>query len=108
MNFDMQGLLEQAKKMQQELEKVKSDLAQKRVVGESGAGMVTVTMNGANKVLSIKIAKEIVNPEDIEMLEDLVVAAVNSASEKVANLANSQMNNLGSMLPNIPGLNLGL
>lgn len=104
----MQSLLEQAQKMQQELEKVKSEVAKKTVVGESGGGMVVVTMNGANRVLSIKIAKEIVNPEDIEMLEDLVVAAVNKAAEKAGDMVSGEMNRMGGMLPNIPGLNLGI
>ena len=108
MKFDMQSLLSQAQKMQQELENVKAEVAKKTVVGESGAGMITVTMNGANRVLSIKIAKEIVNPDELEMLEDLVVAAVNKASEKAAEMVNGEMSKMGGMLPNIPGLNLGL
>ena len=108
MKFDMQSLLEQAQKMQQELEKIKTEMAQKTVVGESGAGMVSVTMNGANKVVAIKIAKEIVNPEDVEMLEDLIVAAVNNAAEKTAAMVAGEMGRMGGNLPNIPGFNLGL
>lgn len=108
MKFDMQNLLQQAQKMQQELEKVKSEVAQKTVVGESGGGMVTVTMNGANRILSVKIAKEIVNADEIEMLEDLIVAAVNKASEKASEMVSGEMNRMGGMLPNIPGLNLGI
>ncbi len=107
MKFDMQSLLEQAKKMQSEMENIKNVVAQKTVVGDSGGGMVVVTMNGANKVLSVKIAKEIVNPDDIQMLEDLVVAAVNRASDNAASMVQSEMSKMTSGLPNIPGLNLG-
>lgn len=107
MKFDMQGLLQKAQQMQSEMENMKNEIAKKVVVGESGAGMVRVEMNGANRVLSIKIAKEIVNPEEIEMLEDLVVAAVNNASQKASDIAASEMSKMQGMLPNIPGLNLG-
>jgi len=108
MKFDMQSLLEQAKKMQSEMENIKNILAQKTVEADSGGGMVVVTMNGANKVLSIKIAKELVNPDEVQMLEDLVVAAVNRASEKTTDMVQSEMSKMGGMLPNIPGLNLGI
>lgn len=107
MKLDMQGLLQQAQKMQQEMEKMKAELASKTVVGESGGGMVSVTMNGANKVLNVKIAPELINPAEADILEDLVVAAVNKASDKAADLVSGEMNKMGSMMPNIPGLNLG-
>lgn len=93
--------------MQTEMERIKRELAAKTVVGESAAGMVTVTMNGANRVLSVKIASELVNPYEVEMLEDLVLAAINNATEKAAALAGDEMNKMGGMMPNIPGLNLG-
>jgi hypothetical protein len=108
MKFDLQSILGQAQKIQEEIQKIKAELASKTVTAESGGGMVTVTMNGANKVVSIKIAKEIVNPDEVEILEDLIVAAVNIATEKAAELAAAEMNKAASMLPNIPGLNLGL
>jgi len=108
MKFDLQSILGQAQKIQEEIQKIKAELASKTVTAESGGGMVTVTMNGANKVVSIKIAKEIVKPDEVEILEDLIVAAVNIATEKAAELAAAEMNKATSMLPNIPGLNLGL
>ncbi len=107
MKLDMEGLFQQVQKMQQEMERLKSEMASKTVVGESGGGMVSVTMNGASKVLAIKIAPELINPEEIDILEDLIVAAVNKANDKAADLVSNEMNKFGGMLPNIPGLNLG-
>jgi hypothetical protein len=106
MKFNMQAMLEQAQKMQEEMEKIKREVNQKQVTAESGGGMVKVTMTGANQVVSINIAKEIINPDDAEMLEDLIVAAVNKATQSAAELAQQDMGRLTSMLPNIPGLNL--
>lgn len=106
MKFNMQAMLEQAQKMQVEMEKIKSEVNQKQVTAESGGGMVQVTMTGSNQVVSIKIAKEIINPEDPEMLEDLIVAAVNKATQSAADMAQGEMGRISSMLPNIPGLNL--
>ena len=106
MKFNMQAMLEQAQKMQQEMEKIKDETNKKTVSAESGGGMVTVTMTGANEIKKIKISKEVVNPDDIEMLEDLIVAAVNKASQYASEMVQSEMGKLGGMLPNIPGLNL--
>jgi len=108
MKFDLQSLLGQAQKIQEEIQKIKNELADKTVTGESGGGMVSVTMNGANKVISVRIAKELVNPNEVEILEDLIVAAINIASEKAAELAAAEMSKATGMLPNIPGFNLGL
>ncbi|MCX8054934.1 MAG: YbaB/EbfC family nucleoid-associated protein [Ignavibacteria bacterium] len=108
MKFDLQSLLGQAQKIQEEIQKIKNELANKTVTGESGGGMVSVTMNGANKVVSVKIAKELVNPNEVQILEDLIVAAINIASEKATELAAAEMNKATGILPNIPGFNLGL
>lgn len=108
MKFDLQSLLGQAQKIQEEIQKIKNELANKTVTGESGGGMVSVTMNGANKVISVKIAKELINPDDVEILEDLIVAAINIASEKAAELAAEEMKKATGMLPNITGFNLDL
>jgi nucleoid-associated protein EbfC len=106
MKFDIQNMLAQAQKLQQEMERVKGEIRNKTVEVESGGGMVYVKMNGANELLSMKIAKEIINPDDPEMLEDLIVAAVNKAVKASADLASEEMSKVGGMLPNIPGLNL--
>lgn len=108
MKFNMQDMLQQVQKVQQEMEKIKQEAKSKIITAESGGGMVKVTMNGNQDLLEIKIAKEAVDPEDIEMLEDLVVAAVNKAIKDSGNMVQQDMGKLGGMLPNIPGLNLGL
>ena len=70
--------------------------------------MVRVTITGANQILEIKLAKEIVNPDDIEMLEDLVVAAVNKAIKTASDVVAEEMSKVTGMLPNIPGFNLNI
>ena len=101
----MQAMLEQAQKVQQEIERVKQQAKEMTVTEESGGGMVRITMNGAQEVTQIKISGEIVNPNDIEMLEDLIVAAFNKATHASQELMNAEMNKVTGMLPNIPGLN---
>jgi DNA-binding YbaB/EbfC family protein len=108
MKLDMQNILAQVQKVQQEMEETKKKLSAMTVTADSGGGMVIVTMNCETEVLSMKINKEIVNPEDIEMLEDLVVAAVNKASKAAHDMASEEMNKVTGMLPNIPGMNLGI
>jgi len=106
MKFDLQGLLEQARKMQEELDNKKQALATKTVTAESGGGMVQVTMNGNYRITGLHISKEIINPEDTEMIQDLVVAAVNKALVETGKVIESEMGSLSNMMPNIPGLGL--
>ena len=99
----MKDLMKQAQKMQQDLMKAQEELANKVVEGTSGGGMVIVEMNGKNQVLSLKIDPEVVDPNDVEMLEDLIIAALNEAQEKISKSSESEMGKLtGGM--NIPGL----
>ena len=99
----MKDLMKQAQKMQQDLMKAQEELANKIVEGSAGGGMVKVEMNGKNQVLSVKIDPEVVDPNDIEMLEDLIIAALNEAQEKVSKSSESELGKLtGGM--NIPGL----
>ena len=99
----MQDLIKQAKKMQQDLAKAQEELANMVVEGTSGGGMVKVEMNGKNQILSIKIDKEVVDPGDIEMLEDLIRAAINEAHEKVVQSSENELSKFtGGM--KIPGL----
>ena len=99
----MKDLMKQAQKMQQDLAKAQEELANKIVEGTSGGGMVKVEMNGKNQVLSLKIDPEVVDPNDIEMLEDLIIAAINEAQEKVSKSSEDEMSKLtGGM--KIPGL----
>jgi hypothetical protein len=98
----MQQMMKQVKKMQEQMEKTQQELASKTVEGTAG-GVVTVTASGQKKILSIAIKPEAVDPEDVEMLQDLVLTAVNDALAKADELANKDMGKLtGGM--NIPGL----
>ena len=104
MKFDLQELLSQAQKMQEEMTKKQSNIAAKTVEAESGGGMVKIKMNGNHRLLEIKFAKEIINPDDYEMLEDLVVAAVNNGIKAIDDLVQNEMGELKNMMPNIPGM----
>ncbi|HDZ62523.1 MAG TPA: YbaB/EbfC family nucleoid-associated protein [Nitrospirae bacterium] len=96
-------LMKQAQKMQQEMGKIQEESKKKTVEASSGGGMVVVVANGAQEIISIKIEKDVVNPEDIEMLQDLVTAAVNEALRMSQQMVNDDMGKLtGGM--NIPGM----
>ncbi|NQV18024.1 MAG: YbaB/EbfC family nucleoid-associated protein [Armatimonadetes bacterium] len=99
----MKDLMKQAQKMQQDLAKAQEELANKIVEGSSGGGMVTVKMNGKNQIISLKIDKEVVDPEDVEMLEDLIIAAINEAQEKISQTSQDELSKLTGGI-NIPGM----
>ncbi len=98
---NMQQMMKQVQKMQENMARVQAELEQKTLVGESGGGVVKVTVNGKQQVLKIEISKEAINPDDKEMLEDLVLTAVTQALEKSAALAAEEMNKVtgGMKLP---------
>jgi DNA-binding YbaB/EbfC family protein len=103
----MMGMMKQLQKVQEKMAQVQEVLESKTVVAESGGGMVKVTVNGKQQLTNIHIDKEVVNPADTEMLEDLVLAAANKALQDAAKMAQEEMAKATSgMLPNIPGLNL--
>jgi nucleoid-associated protein EbfC len=105
---NMSGMLKQIQKMQEKMAQVQEGLEAKTVVGESGGGMVKVTANGKQRITRIQIEKEVVNPDDVEMLEDLLLAAVNKAVEESQRVAQEEMARVTQgMIPpgmNIPGL----
>lgn len=104
---NMTGMMKQVQKMQEKMAQVQTELEQKIVTAESGGGMVKVTANGKQQIVKIQIDKEVVNPDDIEMLEDLVLAAINKALEDASKMAQEEMAKVTSgMMPNIPGLSL--
>ena len=93
------NMLRQMQQMQKDLAKAQEELGEAMVEASSGGGGVTVIMNGHQKILSIKITKEAVDPNDVEMLQDLIISAINKAAEKVQEMSNSRMGGF-----NIPGL----
>ncbi len=98
-------IMKQAQKMQEQLAKVQEEAANKIVEASAGGGMVTVTANGRQEVLSVKIERDVVNPDDIEMLQDLIVAATNEALKKGRDMLADEMKGMtGGLGLNIPGL----
>jgi DNA-binding YbaB/EbfC family protein len=103
---NMSGMMKQIQKMQERMAQVQASLEAKTIVGESGGGMVKATVNGKQQLIKLQIEKEVVTPDDIEMLEDLLIAAVNKAMEEASKIAQEEMSKATSgMMPNIPGLN---
>jgi nucleoid-associated protein EbfC len=104
---NLQQLMKQAQKMQQQMATAQAELAEAELTGTAGGGLVTVTITGAGEVTSIKIDPKAVDPEDVETLEDLVLAAFHNASEAVRQLTEEKMGPLTSGLGGLGG-GLGL
>jgi DNA-binding YbaB/EbfC family protein len=100
---DMRKLMKQAQQMQEQMAKMQEQLAQEEVEGSAGGGMVLITMNGKHEVVKIKIDPKVVDPSDVEMLEDLIAAAMNDAGTKVQEKNQSEMGKLTGGI-GIPGL----
>jgi len=96
-------MMKQAQNLQKKMMKTQADLAKKTVEASSGGGMVKVIANGGQKIESIVFEKEVVDPEDVEMLQDLILAAVNDALNKSQEMVSAEMGKLTGGL-NIPGL----
>ncbi len=100
---NMGNLMKQAQKLQSKMLKMQEELAEQTVETAAGGGMVKVVANGRQQILSIEIEKEVVDPDDVEMLQDLVLAAVNDALVKSQEMVSEEMGKLtGGM--NIPGM----
>ena len=100
---NMNSMMKQAQNLQKKMMKTQAELATRTIEASSGGGMVKVVANGAQKIESIVMEKEVVDPEDIEMLQDLVLAAVNDALNKSQEMVSAEMGKLTGGL-NIPGL----
>ena len=101
--MNMNQLMKQAQKMQQQMAEMQEELANKTLEVSSGGGAIKVTINGEKKILDLTISPDVVDPDDVEMLQDLVISAVNEAIRQIEESANSQMSKLTGGL-NLPGM----
>lgn len=97
------NMFSQIAKMQEKMKTVQDELANKEVEASAGGDMVTVKMNGKKEITAIKINKEVVNPDEVDMLEDLLLAAINQAQTKVQEVISQEMSKITGGL-NIPGM----
>ena len=100
--MNMNNMMKQVQKMQKDMEKLQEEVQQNKVEASAGGGAVTVVVTGKKELVSMGIKPEVVDPEDIEMLQDLIIAAVNEAIRKADEMVNKEMSKLtGGM--NLPG-----
>lgn len=99
-------IMREAQKLQSEMQKMQEDAKTKTVEASAGGGMVTVVANGGGEIVSIKIEKDVVNPDDVEMLQDLILAAANEAIRRAQQMVQEEMSKLtmGLQLPGMGGL----
>jgi DNA-binding YbaB/EbfC family protein len=99
-------IMREAQKLQSEMQRLQAEAKTKTVEATAGGGMVTVVANGGGEIVSIKIEKDVVNPEDVEMLQDLILAAANEALRRAQQMVNEEMSKLtgGLQLPGLGGL----
>ena len=102
--MNLSEMMKQAKEFQEKMGSVQEDLASQTVTGSAGGGMVMAAMNGKGELISVTLDKAIVRPEDVEMLQDLIVAAVSDAARKAAELGRSELSKLtgGLKIPGFP------
>ena len=100
---NMNNMMKQMQKLQKQMENLEEDLKNQEVTGTSGGGAVEATVNGKKELIRVRIDEAVVDPEDVDMLEDLVLTAVNNAMEEADSVANQKMGKLTGGL-NIPGL----
>ena len=101
--MNMGNLMKQAQQFQEKLGTIQEELGSKMVTGAAGGGMVTATVNGRGELMGIAIEKDVINPEEAQMLQDLVVAAVNDGLRKAKELGREEMGKLTGGL-NLPGM----
>lgn len=106
--FDLMGMMGKVKEAQAKIKEVQSQLVHLTAEGESGAGMVKVTVNGDRKLIKIDMDESLITKEDKEMLSDLIVAATNKAMEEIDIKIKAKMKSATEgMMPNIPGMDFG-
>lgn len=106
--MDMMGMMGKVKEMQAKMQEAQERLGDITAEGEAGAGMVKATANGKKQVLSLEIDPDLLKPEDRDMLQDLIVAAVNKALQNAEELGQKEISKATEgMLPKIPGMDLG-
>ena len=100
---DMRQIMKQAQQMQEEFARAQADLAERRFEGSAGGGMVKAVVSGGPELIEVEISPEVVDPDDIEMLQDLVVAAVRQAMDEAAKATNEQLGGLTGGLGGLLG-----
>lgn len=106
--FDMMKMMGKMKEVQAKIKEAQENLVHLTVTGEAGAGMVKATANGKRQLVKLEIDKDLVKPEDLDMLQDLIVAATNKALEEAEAMAREEIKkNTEGLIPNIPGMDLG-
>lgn len=101
--MNVQQLMKEAQKVQKKMKELQDSLADEKVEASSGGGMVNAVVNGRQELIGIKIEKDVVNPDDIEMLQDLIVAAVNEGIKKSQSMVQERISSLTGGL-SIPGM----
>lgn len=103
---NMGNILKQAQQFQAKMAKLQEELGDRTIESSAGGGMVTVVVNGRQEIISMNIEPEVVDPDDVEMLQDLIIAAINDGLNRAKDMVNEEMGKLtkGMNLPNIPGL----
>ena len=103
---NMGKLMKQAQQLQSKMAKMQEELSEKTVEASAGGGMVVAVANGKQELVSIQIEQEVIDPDDVEMLQDLVMAAVNDALNRAKDMMNEEMGKLtqGMNIPGMPGL----
>jgi len=100
---DMRQIMKQAQQMQEQLARTQAELAERRFEGSAGGGMVTAVVTGGPELVEVKISPDVVDPDDVEMLEDLVVAAVRQAMDEAVKTTNEELGGLTGGLGGLLG-----
>ncbi len=103
MKGNMNNIVRQAQRMQSQIAKVQEEIAEKKVEASTGGGVVTAVVNGKSELLELKIDREVVDPDDVEILEEMIIGAVNQAMKTASDMMNDEVEKITGGL-NIPGL----